>query len=60
LASPIYRRVSAKIESELSSLLSSLDKFNAAVLGAAGFSGIVGNGFVRALTNSTHVERIAP
>ena len=40
-------------------LQSFLDEFYAAVLGAAGFGGVVGDGFVRALTYGTHVERIA-
>jgi len=40
-------------------LQSFLDEFYAAVLGAAVLGSVVGDGFVRALTYGTHVERIA-
>ena len=40
-------------------LHSLLDEFYAAVLGAAVLGSVVGDGFVRALTYGTHVERIA-
>ena len=36
-----------------------LNKNNTAVFGAASFGVVVGNGFVRALTYGTHIERIA-
>ena len=40
-------------------LRSLLNEFYAAVLGAAVLGSVVGDGFVRALTYGTHVERIA-
>jgi enoyl-CoA hydratase/carnithine racemase len=40
-------------------LHSLLNEFHTAVLGAAVLGGVVGDGFMRALTYGTHVERIA-
>ena len=45
--------------SERRLLCSLLNEFYAAVLGAAVLGSVVGDGFVRALTYGTHVERIA-